>query len=931
MAKQVIETRFQAKGGKQVEAETNRIGKAQTRLAQGSASAGRSFAAQSQGLGGVVGVYAAAAANVFALTAAFSALNRAAQFETIIRGTEAFASSIGTSATAVLKSIKEITNGQLTLIESAEQANLALSAGFNTDQISELADVANKASKALGRNLSDSFQRITRGAIKLEPELLDEIGIFTRIEPAVQAYAASVGKSASQLTQFERRQAFVNKVIEDGSKAFKDIDTSVLSTQEKFEKLVANFSDLALITGKIIADSLVPLVDFLNKNVGNQFLLLGSIGLLVFNRLRIGITDFATKGLTAGANGLSRFADSITQSRLDTKALASEYKAAQAAFKGGGAFTDAGRGLGASLKRQLGAGALSTQEAVQAQKDINTLKNNEKAVQAALNKNISAGVGNTKQFKAELDQSKIRMEGLNASSKAVNAQLKASSPAAKSLAGGLNIAAAAGTALASALSRAFLFLNIVVGVLSTAQFVLSFFDIDLFGAISDFIKKTGAAARATKTGLDGLAAAAKKNSEAFKGLAEELSTTGEVIERVLGSDLIRKSDREVAQLTTRLTKRLEKLQEAQAKAGKITSRDVGGAANAQGLTLGIFSNTIDRSKLDAKIIKLQQELLDLGVAAELVQKKFDLLAQASTILSQSTDRSLESFVTLIGTENLLIDGSDQLIFKLGEFEQVLGTVDGKTVTLNDSNKNLSGAFGVVRQTLATLTQGLKEGSLQGDQLDKILGVLRIALKEAKDEAASFAGVIGEEATAAVEKFSRDSIEAIDKLAQEIIEINNLTDRLAKKSGAAFAALDDAVLDGLISKSGKIAKTDAERTKNKAELLANAKSELETLEKQFLAGTAIEGSEGKIAALKELIQTSEKAALGNQLLNVKAIEDQRVQQEKIEKTSLRQLKINAAQLVAAERKLSRQREELLLQEQISRVSNEITLEKKIIRD
>ena len=67
--------------------------------------------------------------------------------------------------------------------------------------------------------------------------------------------------------------------------------------------------------------------------------------------------------------------DSITQSRLDTKALASEYKAAQAAFKGGGAFTDAGRGLGASLKRQLGAGALSTQEAVQAQKDINTLKN----------------------------------------------------------------------------------------------------------------------------------------------------------------------------------------------------------------------------------------------------------------------------------------------------------------------------------------------------------------------------------------------------------------------------------------------------------------------------------------------------------------------------------------------------------------------------
>jgi len=265
---------MESKGGKKVAQDldnvakaTERVGKNQTRLGQASASAGRSFAAQSQGLGGVVGVYAAAAANVFALTAAFTALNRAAQFETILRGTEQLANATGTNAESVVKSLKSITNGQLSIIEAATQANLALSAGFNIDQIEQLGSVALKASRALGRNLTDSFQRITRGAIKLEPELLDEIGIFTRIEPAVEAYAASLNKSAASLTRFEKRQAFVTQVIKDGEAAFADIINEGETTQEVFEGLVANFSDLAIQVGGVLANALVPFAKFLDQGL----------------------------------------------------------------------------------------------------------------------------------------------------------------------------------------------------------------------------------------------------------------------------------------------------------------------------------------------------------------------------------------------------------------------------------------------------------------------------------------------------------------------------------------------------------------------------------------------------------------------------------------------------------------------------------------
>ena len=53
--KNTVQTEFISKGAKKVEGNTQRIGKAQTRLGQSSASAGRSFSAQATGLGGLVG------------------------------------------------------------------------------------------------------------------------------------------------------------------------------------------------------------------------------------------------------------------------------------------------------------------------------------------------------------------------------------------------------------------------------------------------------------------------------------------------------------------------------------------------------------------------------------------------------------------------------------------------------------------------------------------------------------------------------------------------------------------------------------------------------------------------------------------------------------------------------------------------------------
>ena len=51
--------------------------------------------------------------------------------------------------------------------------------------------VARGASLALGRDLADALDRLTRGAIKLEPEILDELGIMVRLDDAVETLCCS--------------------------------------------------------------------------------------------------------------------------------------------------------------------------------------------------------------------------------------------------------------------------------------------------------------------------------------------------------------------------------------------------------------------------------------------------------------------------------------------------------------------------------------------------------------------------------------------------------------------------------------------------------------------------------------------------------------------------------------------------------------------
>lgn len=225
-------------------------------------ASGRDFANQAQGLGGLVRLYATYAANLFAVSAAFTALSQAMNTANMVQGLDQLGAAAGKSLGTLAQKFTETTGGAVSLREAMEAVVKASSSGLSDQQILQIAEIAKKASQALGVSMTDAVSRLTRGITKLEPELLDELAIFTKLGTATENYARKIGKSEASLSQFERQQAFANAVLAEGLQKFNSIEIPT----NPYDKLLASLKNIGFETLNIVNKALVPLVELLSQN-----------------------------------------------------------------------------------------------------------------------------------------------------------------------------------------------------------------------------------------------------------------------------------------------------------------------------------------------------------------------------------------------------------------------------------------------------------------------------------------------------------------------------------------------------------------------------------------------------------------------------------------------------------------------------------------
>lgn len=234
-------------------------------VANATSNSTKAFSKMTTGISnGLVPAYATLAANVFALTAAFGLLARNDAIAKLNEGLEYTGALAGRNLTMVADKLKEISGNAISAEQSMRAVAVGVSAGFSEDQLASLTKVAKGASMALGRDMGDAMDRLIRGAAKLEPEILDELGIMVRLDDATKKYADSVNKSASELTQFEKRMAFTNAIIADGEQKFKDISAAL--NPSEYGQLSATFSDLTKSFVQFLNSGLGPVFGYLSQN-----------------------------------------------------------------------------------------------------------------------------------------------------------------------------------------------------------------------------------------------------------------------------------------------------------------------------------------------------------------------------------------------------------------------------------------------------------------------------------------------------------------------------------------------------------------------------------------------------------------------------------------------------------------------------------------
>lgn len=221
-----------------------------------------------KGFLGGYGTPAAILATGAAITmAAKAASESAAAFDRLKVGTDALGKQYGLSATSILTSVDSITQGTLSQSAILQQANQAMLLGVaNTgEEFETLAKIAVDRGRKMGIDMEKAFSSIVLGVGRLSPLILDNLGIVIDADNTYKAYAETLGKTASTLTDMEKRQALLSRLKGEMT----NFDASgVLDAASAWERMSAAFADSTVVIGDWINKS-TPFLDFVRDLTTN--------------------------------------------------------------------------------------------------------------------------------------------------------------------------------------------------------------------------------------------------------------------------------------------------------------------------------------------------------------------------------------------------------------------------------------------------------------------------------------------------------------------------------------------------------------------------------------------------------------------------------------------------------------------------------------
>jgi hypothetical protein len=219
---------------------------------------------------GVLGTFALLGSRIVGLfrglaTTVQGLIARAGDIQSIRESFGALAAARGLDAGRAIEELRRGTRGLVLDFDLLRQANFALQAQLplTEEGLGRLADVSRRLARATGRDATEAFQRLVNGIAKGEQNVLEELGLMTRLTDVLKAWEKQTGKNSDALSQQQKILLFYNAVMAEAERKVRDLGKETLTAGERLQQaqtFVSNLAD-AVTLAVVQTPQLVQLLD----------------------------------------------------------------------------------------------------------------------------------------------------------------------------------------------------------------------------------------------------------------------------------------------------------------------------------------------------------------------------------------------------------------------------------------------------------------------------------------------------------------------------------------------------------------------------------------------------------------------------------------------------------------------------------------------
>jgi hypothetical protein len=207
---------------------------------------------------------AAMGAAYIAVTQAWAAAEQGGR---VSQQREAFgnlAASHGASADKILADLKRVSAGTVSMGVLIEKAGTSMLLGIESKTLPKLMEIAKASTRITGKSTAQAFTDISLAVGRQSKMILDNLGILISVEQANKQYAASMHIVGRELTDAERKQAFINATLIEGQKIIDGVGTKTEDLADKMAVMGARMSNLKDLASQGLATAFVAVSDNLD-------------------------------------------------------------------------------------------------------------------------------------------------------------------------------------------------------------------------------------------------------------------------------------------------------------------------------------------------------------------------------------------------------------------------------------------------------------------------------------------------------------------------------------------------------------------------------------------------------------------------------------------------------------------------------------------